>query len=424
MRRSWRITVWLCGLLLPTFTSAAEHPVAIVNARIHTVASDKPLEKATLIIRNGKIASVGRQASVPEDAEVIEAGDLTVTPAFMNSGTQLGLTEIGSVSETIDSVTGNDVLGASFDIQYALNPRSALFLQARADGLSRAISYPGASDGAIYSGLGASLWLEVGSPSIDRARVGLFVEVGGKDDGSRADQWLRIRQSLDSARERRSRRQAPQTQESLWLARDLEVLATVADGQLPLVVTAQRESDIRQAIALAGDYGIRVILMGAAESWAAADSLAAARIPVILDPTLNLPLYFDQLRARDDTAAILQKSGVLVAFRVSSIHTSFNAAYSLREAAGIAVSNGLSHASALKAVTVNPATIWGVADRYGVIARGRDADLVVWDGDPFEPASAPVIVFIEGRRASLETRQTALRDRYIQRIDRSATGSN
>ncbi len=190
----------------------------------------------------------------------------------------------------------------------------------------------------------------------------------------------------------------------------------MANGSVPLVIDANRESDIRQAIALARDERIRVIVKGGIEAWRAADELAAAQIPVVLDPTINLPLYFDELGARADNAALLQRAGVLVAFRVNlSVHASYNAGYGLREVAGLAVANGMDHGAALAAVTVNPAWIWGVANRCGALAAGLDADVVVWDGDPFEPLSNVVTVFLRGQEVTADTRQRALRERHRPR---------
>ena len=132
-----------------------------------------------------------------------------------------------------------------------------------------------------------------------------------------------------------------------------------------------------------------------------------------LDPQADLPQTFDAIGARLDNAALLARAGVTIAFSVSGngIYLSYDAGIDMREGAGIAVANGLPYADALSAITKGPAAIWGI-DHGGTLAPGADADLVIWDGDPLEPASAPLAVFIDGVEASLATRQTALRDRY------------
>jgi imidazolonepropionase-like amidohydrolase len=150
-------------------------------------------------------------------------------------------------------------------------------------------------------------------------------------------------------------------------------------------------------------------------------ALAAAKIPVIVDPQDNLPANFDQLGARLDNAALLHEAGVTVATAVlSGIHQSYNAGESLREGAGLAVANGLPYIDALRSITVVPAEIWGIAGRCGTIAPGKDGDLVLWDGDPLEPSSAAVIVLVAGKEVSLVTRQKELRDRYLPKAGLTA----
>ncbi|HEX7851612.1 MAG TPA: amidohydrolase family protein, partial [Sphingomonas sp.] len=194
---------------------------------------------------------------------------------------------------------------------------------------------------------------------------------------------------------------------------DVEALGGVIAGTMPLAIQADRESDIRQAIRLAADEKVRVVILGGAEAWRAAADLAAAGIAVILDPETDLPQTFDALGARLDNAALLAKAGVTIAFSVSGngLYLSYDAGIDMREGAGIAVANGLPYADGLKAMTAGPARIWGLPTA-GTLAPGADADIVIWDGDPLEPASAPVTVFVKGVEAPLATRQTALRDRY------------
>ena len=184
---------------------------------------------------------------------------------------------------------------------------------------------------------------------------------------------------------------------------------------MPLAIAAARESDIRQAIALGDDYGVRIVIVGGQSAWKVAPLLAARKIPVVLNPFDDLPATFDELGARLDNAAILDKAGVMIAFSVPGIHMSHDAGSALREAAGLAVANGLPWEAALRAVTINPARIFGVGDHYGTLAVGMDADLVIWDSDPLEPGSAPTTVLVQGRDVSLITRQTLLRDRYHPR---------
>ena len=183
-------------------------------------------------------------------------------------------------------------------------------------------------------------------------------------------------------------------------------------GEIPLAIQTNRETDIREAIRLGTDFGIRIVVVEGAEAWRAADALAAARIPVVLDPLVNLPDSFDELGARQDNAAILHRAGVRVAFGLvgGKIHSNYNAGMALREGAGTAVAHGLPYVEGLRAVTTNPQAIWGAGG--GTLTPGADADVVVWDGDPLEPSSNAMAVIIEGRQASNRSRQDLLAERY------------
>jgi len=412
-------TAVLLGCLGMASMPAGAETIAIVGAKLYTMASEAPVDEGTVVWQDGRIVAAGAGVEVPAGARRIDGRGRIVTPAFFNSATQLGLTEVSSVSATNDHAASSGPLGAAFDIQFALNPQSLAVRQAAADGLGRAVTFPTSSPESPFAGFGALLRLG-GDPMLERPRLAMFAEVGGQSPsragGSRSAQWQLMRAALDEARTLRVGSRATAPRDSAFSHAELAALKSVLDGSLPLVIDANRESDIRQAIALASDYRVRVVVKGGLEAWRAADALAAARIPVVLDPSVNLPLYFDELGARADAAARLQRAGVLVAFRVNlSVHTNYNAGFALREVAGLAAANGMDRGAALAAVTINPALIWGVAGRCGSLAPGLDADLVLWDGDPLEPLSSPVAVFLHGREVTQDTRQSELRERYRPR---------
>ncbi len=409
-------TLFFGFLLAMTQIPAFAETVAIVGVTAHTNTQKGTLYDATVLIDGERILAVGTDVEIPEDARLIEATGSIVTPGFMNSASHLGLTEVSSVDSTSDYSVEGGPLGAAFDVQYALNANSELVALARSDGLARAVSIPERAAVAPFAGLGALLHLRSGPSILQQPRIGLFVEIGGQTSdesgGSRSAQWVILRRALDEAgRLRRNSRSIP-SRDSYFSRYDLETLQEVSDGEMPLIIGADRESDIHQAIRLKQEYGIRIVLRGGAEAWLVADELAAASIPVVIDPSFNLPQYFDQLNVRDDSAAILQKAGVLISFKVSSIHTSYDSGFTLREVAGIAVSNGLDYSAALKALTINAAETWQISDHYGTLQAGKDADVVIWDGDPLEPSTLPVAIFVNGTQISQQTRQTRLRDRY------------
>lgn len=406
----------LTGLLSSITMTAEAETIAITGARLYTMTGPEALENATIVIRDGRIESVGAALPAPSDARVVDAAGRIVTPGLMNAGSQLGLVEVNAAEDTADASVTSGPLGAAFDIEYALNPNSTLIVQARADGLTRAVSFPSGSAGAPFSGTGAVLRLVEGADIVDRPKVAMFAIAGGmaaeQVGGSRSAQWILLRNALDEARQYRPTRKPAGPRDQLLNRLDIEALRPVVEGHMPLAIAAARESDIRQAVRLADDYQIRVIVCGGTEAWRVADLLAARRIAVVLNPFNNLPGTFDDIGARTDNAALLQRAGVTIAFSVPGVHMSHDAGAVIREAAGIAVANGLPWPEALKALTVNPALIFGVADHYGTLAPGREADLVIWDGDPLEPSSAPQAVFVRGSAVSLETRQSKLRDRY------------
>ena len=410
--RRW-IELIATGSLLAGHHAAAE-TIAITHARAWTMTTTDPVENATVVITDGKITSVVSGGTAPSAARLIDAKGRPVTPGLFHAATHLGLLEVSSSTDTVDSGVKSGSLGAAFDVQYAINPNSTLVQLARADGVSRAITYPVNSGVAPFSGTGALLRLVDSSDLIERTNIGVFAVIGGRNSsdagGSRAAQWKLLRIALDAAKTGLASPASPTTRTPEFLA-----LEPVLAGKVPLVVSVNRESDIRQTIKLASDYALKVVIIGGVEAWRAADALAAARIPVILDPQANLPGNFDELGARLDNAALLHNAGVTIATIVvlGGIHQSYNAGLSMREGAGLAVANGLPYIDGLKSITSVPAQIWGVADRCGTIANGRDGDLVIWDGDPLEPSTLPVTVLIAGKEMSLSTHQTELRDRYL-----------
>ena len=265
--------------------------------------------------------------------------------------------------------------------------------------------------------MGAILHLIPDGDILETPRAAMFVAIGNTTQtnagGSRAAQWVLLRNALEEARLFVSAPRSGGPRDQLLGRPDIEALSNVITGTMKLAIQADRESDIRQAIRLAADENVRVVILGGAEAWRAANELAAAGIPVILDPEADLPQTFDALGARLDNAALLAKAGVTIAFSVSGngLYLSYDAGIDMREGAGIAVANGLPYAESLKAMTASPARIWGLPN-VGTLTPGADADVVIWDGDPLEPASAPIAVFVKGVEAPLSTRQTALRDRY------------
>lgn len=400
----------LAAALLLLSAGADAQTIAIVHAKAWTLISDTPVDDATIVITDGRIASVTAGAAAPAGARVIDAGGKPVTPGLMNAATRLGLIEVSSATETGDHAAKAGAPGAGFDVQYAINANSTLIDLARADGVTRALAQPTSSNTPPFAGSASLLHLFDGGDIVERARVAVFVTIGNRSAsstvGSRSAQWQLLRTALDSAK-------TPAT--TAARTPDALALEAILQGKVPIAITTNRESDLRQAINLARDYSIRVVIIGGAEAWLVANELAAAKIAVVVDPMSNLPASFDELGARLDNPALLRKAGVTVATSLDGVQ-SYNAGLSIREGAGLAVANGMSYADGLRSIITAPVEIWGIADHFGTLAPERDADVVIWDGDPLEPSSAPTTVLVQGREVSLTTRQTELRDRYMPMI--------
>jgi imidazolonepropionase-like amidohydrolase len=251
--------------------------------------------------------------------------------------------------------------------------------------------------------------------TIARNPVAMFAVFGERaaqisGGGARSAALLRLKEALQDARDYAANRgafESAQRRDYAISRLDLEALVPVVRGQVPLVIDANRASDILTVLKLAREYNLKLMLSGAAEGWMVAREIAAATIPVILDPMRNLP-GFESLGITLENAARLNAAGVNIVFASFDAHNSRN----IKQAAGNAVSYGMPYDAALRAITINPARLWGIADQYGTLEAGKDADVVVWSGDPLELTTTAEHVFIRGREVSKETRQEALFRRY------------
>ncbi|HUL04470.1 MAG TPA: amidohydrolase family protein [Gemmatimonadales bacterium] len=386
--------------------------LVISGATVYPVSRPK-LERATVIIKDGRITAVGTHVAAPANATRIDATGMWVTPGFIDGAGQLGLTEIGNVSGTNDAGVKSDTVAAAFNVLEAINPASTLIPITRMAGVLTTLATP--ETGLIR---GQAVLIDLDGTTVEamlvRSPAAMVVEISEQtkdlSGGSRASSAARLRQILDDAQEFRTRRadwSRAQLHPLAASAADLTALAPVLRAELPLVVIANRRSDLETALRIAQTYRLKLVLASAAEGWQIADRIARARVPVLIQPLDNIPSY-DELSPRLDNAALLAKAGVRVALLEPDTHNARN----LRQQAGNAVANGMPWDGALRAVTLTPAEIFGVANRYGSLDSGKVANVVVWSGDPFEFSTRVTHVFIRGKEIPLTSRQTELLERY------------
>ena len=386
--------------------------IAITGGTVYPVSGPK-VEHATVLIQNGRIAAVGTNVTIPADATRIDAAGKWVTPGFVDGGTQMGLVEIGAVPGTREAYVQNDTIAASFNVAEGMNPASTLIPVTRMEGITTVLAAP---QGHLVSG--QAVLIDLDGATIEqmlvKSPVGIVANFDenakGEGGGSRAGVAERIRRVFNDALEY-SRRRAEYNRGAIQplsaSAADLEALLPVLRGQLPLIAVANRRSDIETALRIGREFRLRVILAGGQEAWEIADAIARAGVPVLVEPLDNIPTY-DALGVRYENAAALVRAGVKVALLETDTHNARN----LRQQAGNAVSYGMTWDQALRAVTLSPAEVFGVADRYGALDVGKVANVVVWSGDPFEFSTGVEHVIIRGREVPLRSRQTELFERY------------
>lgn len=392
---------------------AAAQTIAITGGTVHPI-SGPAIPNGTVVIQNGRITAVGANVAIPAGAVRIDATGKTVTPGLFESSTNMALVEVDAVGNDY-RFQDEDQVAAAFNVADGINPRSMVIPVTRIAGVTTVVSRPA---GGLISGQGLAFDLigdNIGEMSI-RSPIAMFGSVSENEHqaggGARGGLFMRLREALDDARVWARNPQAFERGETRQFSvsrLDLAALQPVLRGELPLVLEAHRASDIQTAIRIAQEYDIRLIIAGGTEGWMVADDLARARVPVLVKVLRNLPESFESLGARYDNAALLRRAGVQVAITTGETYKAFN----IRQEAGNAVAYGLPYEEALRAVTLYPAQIFGMADRYGTLEPGKVANVVVWDGDPLEMLTDVEHVIIRGQAVPLVSRETLLRDRYM-----------
>lgn len=394
---------------------AGAQTIAITGGTVYPVSGPK-IENGTVLLRDGRIVAVGSNVTIPADAKRVDASGKWVTPGIFNATTSLGLVEIGAVQETVDmSAKGaGDGITPSLRVWEGFNPASPLLQVTRNDGITTAGIVP---RGGLIGGQGAVVALGSGQLQdvLLKGPAAIFADIGSKGDdrgASRAEVFQRLRAVLTEAKEwprRKARYDANDSRPLAARPMDLDALQPLLRGEIPLAVDADRASDILVALDIGREFGIKIAINSATEAWKVADRIAAAKAYVLVGALNNIPRDFSTLGARQENAALLQQAGarVIIAGGVDA----FNAR-NVKYEAGVAVAFGMPWDAALRAITLTPAELYGVADRVGTLQPGRDATLVVWSGDPFELYTHADHVFVRGVEVQGPSRQDELMQRY------------
>ena len=349
---------------------------------------------------------------------VIDATGKILTPGIIPTDTDIGIVEIGALSVTRDD--SSDLYQIGFSIFDAFNPNSVLIPWNRSNGVTSTLTLPQITDSPI-GGLGSFFVLDSNIEVSGSKDVVMIGRVGASGGESRAETFsimedlLEFASSIDS-RDMETYKEIAELIDDSPIAetmelhpRDLQALYKLVNDDLPLIINANRASDLLKLIEIKRKYDLNLIIMGAQEAGLVANQIAENDIPLIINPINNIPESFDELAANIELASKLEKLGITIMFNAPRSHNF----HLVRQGAGVAVANGMSYAGAIKALTLSPVEVFNLGNR-GQIAQGKIADLIIWDADPLEPSSMPEKVFINGKDVDLTSRMTRLTDRYTK----------
>jgi Amidohydrolase family len=392
---------------------AVAQDFVIRGATVHTASAKGTLKNTDVVVRGGLIVAIGSDAG--SGATVIDARGKELTPGLFGGLTDIGLEEIAAEAQTVDSTLNlkspewDQQWRPELDVTLAYNPRSFVVPITRIEGVTWTVLVPSAAD-SIIGGQGSAVVLDGRYDAVLAGSRSLFVQMGAAGarvaGGTRAAEYMLLEQAIHEARA-----PGPIGQGALLHAAGREALTRYLTGGR-VVFQVDRAADILGVVTFAERNGMKPVILGGAEAWLVAKELAKANVSVILNPLDDLPLDFDRLASTLENAARLHRAGVRIAFSSGDTPQ----ARLVRQLAGNAVAHGLPWEAALAAITSTPADIFGLGATHGRIAVGQSADLVLWSGDPLEVTSLADQVWIAGRPVEMKSRQTELRDRYVEKV--------
>ena len=393
--------------------------ILIQNVTIYDGKNNNPFVGNVLL--DGNIISRVSTSNLRGD-KIIDATGKILTPGIISTDSEIGIVEIGALSVTRDD--SSDLYQIGFSIYDAFNPNSVLIPWNRSNGITSTITLPQNTNSPI-GGLGSFFVLDSDLKITGIKDNVMIGRVGGSGGESRAETFSIMEDLLEFASSIDSKDMdsyedisdliddSPIAETMELHPRDLKALFRLINDDLPLIMKANRASDILKLIEIKEKYDLNLIIMGAQEAGLVAEKIAQNEIPLIINPINNIPGSFDELAANIELASNLENLGITLMFNAPRSHNY----HLIRQGAGVAVANGMSYEGALKAITFSPVEIFKLGKR-GQIAQGNIADLIIWDADPLEPSSMPEKVFINGKDIDLTTRMSRLTDRYTKDKDK------
>jgi len=428
----------LLVLLLATATMAqitekAEFgKFAITNATIHTVTNGV-IEHGVVLIEGENIVYVGKNAKITSEYVHIDAAGKHVYPGFIDAATQLGLSEIGAVAVTRDQAELGEFT-PEMRAFTAVNPNSVSIPVTRINGVTNVISMPVSG---LISGKATLLDLYGYTPDSmavqDNAALHLkWPSASKRSSWDRRDE-KKIKKQYEEKLEKLNKywdkaqfydemitsfEENSQNKEQPDISREMRAMREAVTGEIPVIITVSRKKDILNALEWVEKYSeAHFILAGVQEGWRVADKIAEAGLPCIVSTLYTPTRKYDNYKRPYQNPGLLHEAGVELAITAdNNVENVRNLLYN----AGYAAAYGLGKEEALKAVTINTAEIFGVDDLLGSIEEGKQANLFIADGDPFEPATHIKQVFIRGHKIPMVSRQTQLYEEYLDRGSESA----
>jgi imidazolonepropionase-like amidohydrolase len=434
------------------FTAQPKGVFALVGANLHPV-SGPAIKAGTIIVKDGRIAALGPAGTpVPAEAQTIDLNGLDIWPGLVDAGSTIGLFEIGSLAETQDFADASR-FQPELHTSTALRADTEHIPVTRANGVLSAYVEP---SGGLISGQGCVInlrgWVPRELVMADSAALNVTIPAfvprppggqrpgqspgpgpGQEAGGASPDPQARRKEQLESIREQF--RKALRYGEIVDQARAKGVnpppfdprqssLVPFARGQKPVIIHAERRTEILDALALAKELKLKAVISGASEAWKVAGALKEAGVPVLVGGTLNLPAHdHDPYDSSYANPARLHAAGVTVAIRSKAGGPSAaTGGRNLPYEAATAIAFGLPEDVALQAITLTPARVLGVADQIGSLETGKRANLVVTAGHILQPTTSVLALFVEGKPLTPESRHTQLYAKYLRRLQEVKAG--